>query len=194
MIPDINLLPQRERRTTSGNWIFLLFGVLFIGVLGFMVFQYITLSKNMTNLESKEAALMGEKEALEEAFSGLREREGDDLETSVRFIESISYPVSPLIKELHRYLDDHAYLRNYSFHEDKLAFSVDFETITDVSRYIDDLLRSPYIKDVIINGMSSFDPVSLEEEDRFNVVDRFSNTFEVLLDVEYLQEVDGEKE
>lgn len=193
MIPDINLLPQRERKTAGGNWLFPVFGILFILTFGFMVFQYLTLSKDIASLEKKEATLTSEKAVLEEEVYDLRELDGEDLETSIRFIESISYPVSPLIDELNRYLEDHAYLRNYSFREDKVSFSVDFETITDVSTYIDNLLRSPYFKDVIINGMSSFDPVSLEDEDRFEVIDRFTNTFEVLIDLAYLQEVDGDK-
>ncbi len=141
--------------------------------------------------EFMERNAFSEKEELVTELALLRESEGEDLETSVQFIEHISYPVSPLIIELNRYLDEHAYLRSYSFEHDTLSFAVDFETITDVSNYVDDLLRSPYVKDVIINGMSSFDPVALEE-DQFKVIDRFANTFEVLIDLNYLREVEGD--
>lgn len=191
MIPDINLLPQRERRTARGKWLLFAFGAFFILALAFMAYQYIAFSKNIHQLEAEESALNSEKEELAAELALLRESEGEDLETSVQFIEHISYPVSPLIIELNRYLDEHAYLRSYSFEHDTLSFAVDFETITDVSNYVDDLLRSPYVKDVIINGMSSFDPVALEE-DQFKVIDRFANTFEVLIDLNYLREVEGD--
>lgn len=192
MIPDINLLPKRERRSASGGWLFIIFGVVFIIVFGLIIVQYILLTKSTTVLEAEQAALISENEALEEELLALSEPVGADLETSVQFIEGISYPVSPLIVELKRYLDEHAYLRNYSFREDTLSFSVDFETLTDVSDYMEDLLGSPYVKDVIVNGMSTFDPASREEDNPFNVIDRFANTFEVLIDLDYLREVDGE--
>ncbi len=192
MIPDINLLPQRERRSASGNWLVILFGALFVVALIFMIVQYIFAAKSIDTLGSEQSVLTSENEILEEELIALREPVGVDLETSVRFVEGISYPVSPLIVELNRYLDEHAYLRNYSFREDTLSFSVDFETITEVSVYIDNLLRSPYVKDVIVGGMSTFDPTSLEDENQFKVLDRFTNTFEVLIDLDYLHEADGD--
>lgn len=194
MIPDINLLPQRERRTATGKWLIISFGVFFVLVLGFIAYQYVTFSKNIAQLELEEATLQSERETLTVELATLEENGSEDLETSVLFIESISYPVSQLIEELHHYLDSHAYLRNYSFQGDQVSFSVDFETITDVSNYVDDLLRSAYVKDVIVNGMNAFDPVSLEEEDAFKVVNRYANTFDVLIDLNHLRAVGGEKQ
>lgn len=191
MIPDINLLPKREKKTAKGSFVMIGFAILFIGALAFISGQYILLTKNIGTLEVDRTDLMRQKEELTEQLETLRALEDDDLETSVQFIEDISYPVSPLIVELNRYLDDRAYLRNYSFREDILSFLVDFETITDVSTYVDDLLKSPYVKDVIVNGMSSFDPVALEGN-QFDVIDRFANTFELLIDLDYLRKVGGE--
>lgn len=191
MIPDINLLPKREKKTAKGSFVMIGFAILFIGALAFISGQYILLTKNIGTLEVDRTDLMRQKEELTEQLETLRALEDDELETSVQFIEDISYPVSPLIVELNRYLDDRAYLRNYSFREDILSFSVDFETITDVSTYVDDLLKSPYVKDVIVNGMSSFDPVALEGN-QFDVIDRFANTFELLIDLDYLRKVGGE--
>lgn len=195
MIPDINLLPQREKSSARGNWLFILFGALLIGALIFMLVQYLIVTKNIEGLESEQDILNSEKAVLEEELIALEKPKGIDLDTSVLFIETISYPVSPIIMELNRYLDENAYLRNYSFREETVSFSVDFETITEVSTYIDELLGSPYVKDVLVNGMSTFDPTASEEEERerFDVIDRFSNTFEVLIDLDYLREVDGER-
>lgn len=194
MIPDINLLPQRDRSSARGSWLVILFGVLFIGALIFMLVQYLYVTKSIQGLESEQATLTNEKQVLEEELMQHEEPQGVDLETAVQFIEAISYPVSPLIIELNRYLDEHAYLRNYSFREDMVSFSIDFETMTDVSLYMNDLLKSPFVKDVIVHDMSTFDPTAAEEEEeRFEVIDRFTNTFEVLIDVDYLREVDGER-
>lgn len=192
MIPDINLLPQREKRSASGGWLFIIFGVLFFIALVVMTVQFFVLMKNTAVLEAEEDELQRENVALQEELAALQSSDEMDLETSLQFIESISYPVSPLIIELNKYLDDHAYLRTYSFREDTLSFIVDFETISDVSVYIDNLLKSPYVKDVIVDGMTAFDPTNLEEDaNQFNVIDRFANTFEILIDLDYLHEVDG---
>lgn len=191
MIPDINLLPQRDLNSARGNWVFILFGALFIGALIFMLAQYLYVTKSIQGLESEQTALNNEKQVLEEKLMQLQEPKGVDLETSVEFIEAISFPVSPLIIELNRYLDEHAYLREYSFEENTVSFTVDFETMTDISTYMNDLLRSPFVKDVIINEMSAFNPTKTEDKP-FEVIDRFTNTFEVLINLDYLREADGE--
>ena len=52
-------------------------------------------------------------------------------------------------------------------------------------------MNSPYVKDVIVNEMESFDPTVHDIKNRFEVTDRFSNTFEVLIDLEYLRGAGG---
>ena len=37
--------------------------------------------------------------------------------TSVKFVESVSYPVSPLLLEINKYMKENTYLRNYVFSE-----------------------------------------------------------------------------
>ena len=191
MVPEINLLPKVAQKSARFKLISFILAFVFCLLLVIIVFQYISVTNSIKVLESEQQLLAAQKVVLDEELATLNEPQKINLEASVAFTERISYPVSPLIIEINKYLDEYAYLREYSFSEETVAFSVDFETISEVAWYVEDLMNSPYVKDVIVNEMESFDPTVHDIKNRFEVTDRFSNTFEVLIDLEYLRGAGG---
>ena len=191
MVPEINLLPKVTRKSAKLKWISFILAFVFCLLLVILVVQYISVTNSIKELESERQLLSTQKVELDNEFAILNEPKGIDLEASVAFTERISYPVSPLIIEINKYLESNAYLREYSFSEETVAFTVDFETISEVAWYVEDLMSSPYVKDVIVNEMETFDPTARDTENRFEVNDRYSNTIEVLIDLEYLRGVGG---
>ena len=193
MVPEINLLPKVERKSAKRRWFSLILAIIFSLLLVFLMIQYFTLTKSIKTLESEQQVLATEKVALEETLAALHKPKGIDLEASVEFVESVSYPVSPLVIEINKYLDENAYLRDYLFSEETIGVEVDFETLSEVVSYIEDLMDSPYFKDVVVSDIETFDPTASDEdeEDQFKVTDRYSNKFEILIDLDYLREVGG---
>ena len=193
MVPEINLLPKVERKSAKRRWFSLILTIIFSLLLVFLMIQYFTLTKSIKTLESEQQVLATEKVALEETLAALHKPKGIDLEASVEFVESVSYPVSPLVIEINKYLDENAYLRDYLFSEETIGVEVDFETLSEVVSYIEDLMDSPYFKDVVVSDIETFDPTASDEdeEDQFKVTDRYSNKFEILIDLDYLREVGG---
>ncbi|AOV07601.1 PilN domain-containing protein [Sporosarcina ureilytica] len=191
MVPDINLLPKRERQSASVKWLFIAIAVIFCAFLLFLLYRSITLSSQLTGLKSEQQSLEIEKETLLEKLSVIDDKEAFDLETAVEFVERVSYPVSPLIIEINKGLDEDAYLREYAFTETAVQLRVDFETMPEVVSYVDYLSRSNFFEDVFVNEMTAFDPVNEEDKSQFNVVDRFANSFELPIRLQYLR-ADGD--
>lgn len=188
MVPNINLLPERERRTSRSQLVWIFIGVIFFLLIAFIVFQYVSLTKSITSLEAEQAVLKEERSALESKIESIESIEEVDLETAVAFIESVSYPVSPLLVEVNRYITPNTYLREYQFTETEIRFFVDFETMADIVQYVSDLQGSVYFSDVKVEEMMRFDPVQKDEEQtsKFEQVDRITIEFTVMIDPAYI--------
>lgn len=193
MAPEINLLPKTERKSASSQWLFIAIAVIFCLLLIFLLYRSITLSASLKVLQDERQILEGQKENLVVELSAIDEGEEVDLETTVAFIERISYPVSPIIVEVNRGLDEHAYLRDYSFTESAVQLTVDFETMPEVISYVDYLSRSQFFDDVFVNEITTFDPTGDEENVDFTKVNRFANSFELPIRLQYLR-ADGVEE
>lgn len=159
MVPDINLLPKTERKSSNEKWLFITIAIIFCAFLIFVIVQSRILSNQLITLEQEQQTLALERESLLSEIEALNNPKEVDLETSVQFIEHIAYAVSPIIVEVNKGLDPHAYLREYSFLERAVQLKVDFETIPEVVSYVDYLTRSKYFDDVLVNQITTFDPV-----------------------------------
>ena len=193
MIPDINLMPNSEQEDGQSKLFFILLGILVIIMLAVMSWLYFTAKADVTNLTKEEQALQSERDALQSELSTLQGAAQGSVEESLAFIEHISYPVTPLIDETKNLLPENTYLRDYSFGESAVTFSVDFETLNAVSTYISRLEGSPYFLDVQVETIEEFE-LGAEGEERNDEV-RFSEvpryTVEVTLAISNAQLVAG---
>ncbi len=194
MVPEINLLPKIDRLSTGKRWLSIILALSFALILIILVFQYFSLGKEVKGLKTEEELLQAENTELAILLATLDQPVQVDLATSVKFIDSISYPVSPLLEEINSYVGPNTYLRDYVFSENTIEFTIDFETMTDVVTYVGDLAESPYIEDVKVEQISAFNPAAtplgedeVEKTDVFEEVERYANTFTVVIDADYLR-------
>lgn len=116
MVPEINLLPQLERRKSSN--ILLIFSAIVIGlIVVFLCVQFFTLKKEIKGLEVEETQRVVERDLLSAEISAVNPEEQGTHSTAVVFVETVSYPVSPLIDELYSLIEVNTYLRSYQFNE-----------------------------------------------------------------------------
>lgn len=193
MAPEVNLLPHIERVSPGRRWLSIILAVVFALLLIYLGFQYFTVNKKIKSLEAEQQVLQNEKTDLESSIVILDAPQEVDLGMSVTFIENVSYPISPLLVEINKYVHENTYLRDYVFSENTIQFSVDFETMGEVVSYVADLAGSTYFEDVKVEQISTFDPKpsAVDEEDEentesFDEVERFANTFTVIIDPQYL--------
>ncbi|WP_210468780.1 PilN domain-containing protein [Sporosarcina sp. 6E9] len=192
MAPEINLLPHIERPSRGRRSLTIVLGIAFLLLVIYLSFQYISLNKTIQSLQTEEQQLQAEKAELEESIIVLDTPVKIDLATSVEFVESVSYAVSPLLVEVNKYVNENTYLRNYIFSESTIKFAVDFETLAEVVAYVGDLSSSPYFQDVKVEQIYTFDPASStdepgEETKSFEKVERFANELTVEIDPYYIR-------
>lgn len=191
MVPEINLLPQLERRKSSN--ILLIFSAIVIGLLiVFLCVQFFTLKQEIKGLEAEETQLVVERDLLSAEISAVNPEEQGTHSTAVSFVETVSYPVSPLIDELYLFIEANTYLRSYQFDETGILLTADFETMNELSLYIERLLNSSYFSDVKVETVSTFEPfteqVTETDEVNFDVQGRYSASIQLDINESYLSE------
>ncbi|WP_281216798.1 PilN domain-containing protein [Lysinibacillus capsici] len=191
MVPDINLLPQLEKRTTSPKLFYSLVIVIVGLIIAYLLFLFFTSKSELSRLTAEEQALTTQLDQLQQELDARQNVDQGSLEESVTFIQSVSYPVTPLIDETKTLLPTQSYLRSYVFGENSVNIEVDFETMTDISKYVERLLMSSYFTDVQINTVSNFE-IELGEQrvltpqQKFKEVPRYSVSITATIDFMYL--------
>ncbi|KPN96420.1 PilN domain-containing protein [Lysinibacillus sp. ZYM-1] len=191
MVPDINLLPQLEKKTASPKLFYSLLMVLVALIVAYLLFLFFTSKSNLTHLAAEEQTLTTQLEQLQQELDTRQTIDQGSIEKSVSFIQSVSYPVTPLIDESKTLLPTNAYLRSYIFGENTVNIEADFETMADISKYVERLLMSSYFTDAQINTVSNFDielgvQRELTPEQKFKEVPRYSVSITATIDFMYL--------
>lgn len=187
MTPDINLLPKVEQNDSNARK-FLILAAIVVLILLFVMTWFAR--KDVVNLRLEEQSLQEERDQLQTELTDLQGLNQGSLEESVDFVERVSYAITPLIDETQGLLPDNTYLRSYSFGESTVSFSVDFETLNAVSRYIERLERSAYFQDAQVESIANFDlsPTGEEqtEEQRFTEIPRYTVDATLMINETYL--------
>ncbi len=188
MVPEINLLPQMERKSGGSKWGALLVLLAFIAIVGILAFQYFSLTSSVKALQVNQQALLAEKTKVEEKIAMLEQPEKMDLGTMVGVLEAITYPVSPLLEEINAYRADDVFLREFILTDNEIRFVMDFETMPEVASYVGDVVGSSYFTDIKVEEVGLSVPVLDERTtESFDIVDRFENHFTVTIDPTYLR-------
>lgn len=187
MIPDINLLPKVDQQVESSKIFYVIIGSIVIIMIGVLGWLYIMARGDVNELSSKESSLQSERDHLQMELQVLQNASTGSVEESLVFIERVSYPVSPLIDEVEGLLPEHTYTRSYEFSEESTIISVDFETLRDISNYVEQLEDSPYFTDVQLGTVGTFElkggteTVETDESTDFNEVPRYSTEIILLV-------------
>ena len=189
MVPEINLLPKRERKKSNSILIVAISLILFVTVVLLLVIQYVSIKGEIETLTAQETYSVAEKEDLTQLVDDINMSGQGDLQTSVSFAESVSKSVSPLLIEVNALLENHTYLRQYEFVDQSINISVDVETMTSLSKFVDKLLISHYFSDVKVESVTNFDLSNSTEniEKRFEIIPRYSAIINLTIDPSYLE-------
>ncbi|MEJ9282388.1 hypothetical protein [Ureibacillus thermosphaericus] len=188
MIPDINLLPKADKRQSASKNLYILLTIVVLLLVAFFAFQYFKIRGEIAHLRSEEQQVIAERNQLQEELDSMTVNTGS-LKQSIEFVETISYPVSPIIDETIRLQTGNSYLREYTFDEKTAEVTMDFETLSDIANYLSRLTGSAYFQDVQVSSVEHFDPSALEEEDdatNFNEIPRYEVVFTLLIDQQYV--------
>ena len=189
MIPDINLIPKVERSPQGSKTIYILLSIVALLALSLFLWQYFGARAQITELQAEESNLIIERDQLLADVTMSQTGNQGTLEQSLRFVEMVSYPVSPLMDEIQGLQPNNSYLRNYSFNPGSVSISVDFETLSDVATYVSRLSNSSYFTDgqvLSITNSGLGEELGTEGETNFDVIPRQSVEITLLINETYL--------
>ncbi|MEY9969729.1 hypothetical protein ABH966_000091 [Lysinibacillus sp. RC46] len=191
MVPEINLLPNLEKKHSTPTLIYVVFIILIGMIVGYMIFLFFQAKSDFTKLNAQEVELSSQREQLQMELDGKRNANQGSLEQSVQFVENVSYPVTPLMDETQVLLPEQTYLRNYVFGEKNVEITADFETMSAISSYLEKLTASHYFNDIQVDTISNFDVVIGNQEEKsaknkFKEIPRYSATITLGIDFKFL--------
>lgn len=189
MLPDINLLPEKERTSSFLFIIFMISTALLFLVAGLFVYTYFQTKETLSVKEQAEEELALEKTRLENELSRLRSSDEEGLQQAVSFLEHVSHPTYVMIDELLYFLPDHGYMSDYEYNYDHIVVEAQFESLREASFYTEKLVHeSIYLSDVEIDEVESFVIEEVENVSPYETIPRYNVTFTLALDVETLRE------
>lgn len=199
MIPNINLLPPKQKSEVSPQ-LYIVLGVLLIIALAVFGFLYMQEGKKLKALQEESDVLYTEMNRLTEEVEQLDRSDLETLMESVRFVRSISYPTSTIIDEVNRLKTKTMYVLNYQFTDTQLQLLMTFETMEEAARYLTYLQESPFVSESTIDSLQTMETVLDEENEEetegevvhYDVKDRVQATFLIELDEDYLKEQVGD--
>lgn len=177
MIPDINLLPSKERHRDKTSFFLLIILIIWAILLGVIVLQYFLTKTTNETIQSRVESLEMEKLALENAVG--RQDTPDSAVNyveSVEFVEKLTAPTSKIIKELNELLPDkeYSYFTDYEYGASQVNIIIQFNSLDRVAEYVTRLNQSAIFNDVKVDEIDTFrigeETSELEEEIESNVV------------------------
>ncbi|WP_033828290.1 PilN domain-containing protein [Bacillus andreraoultii] len=169
MIPEINLLPEKDRQSERSTLLFFIVFIVWFLLVGFMTFHYFQAKSDLKLFQSRTESLTLEKQLLESEMNN--ESTGMGLADAVRYAEKLTVPTSKVINELlHLLPNEESYLNQYSYSTGQVTVQAQFESLDMVAAYVEKLNTSKYFSDVKVDNISTS---SLEESEEENDEKRF---------------------
>ncbi len=146
MVPEINLLSPSERKR-SQKILLLLGGASVVLLILVIIFYLFSLKNEISTLGKQEEEISAYRDALVlQASSEGMQVEGT-YETAVDFVESISFPVTPLLKEVMKQVGN-AELVGFDFSNTGLVITAEMTSLGVSSDLLVKLVGSDYFQDV----------------------------------------------
>ena len=192
MVPEINLLPNLEKKKGTPTLLYAVLIVITAIVLAYMIFLYFGAKSDISTFSKQEQDLSMQRDELQQELATKNNVNAGSLAQSVKFVENVAYPVTPLIAETQVLLSEHTYVRGYTFNEESVTVTIDFETMNDISRYVEKLGASKYFRDTQVDTIENFEVAFGEQtddkrtEDKFKEIPRYTVTVKLFIDYSYL--------
>ena len=148
MVPEINFLPPSER-VVKKKYTLLFVGAVAIIAVVLLILYIFSIKEEISYLEIQESAQISLKEGLTLQASSSEQNLEGTYESAVDYVKNVSYPVSPLMKELFSVLGKHP-LRSLEMSNTQVIIFVEADSLSEMSALLVRLSESSYFEDVKI--------------------------------------------
>lgn len=200
MIPDINLLPKYNRQDSVAYIVFSIgFILAFLVLIGLIVY-YFYLRGALEDTSDRLAQVQQERDVLAARVAELEQDNSDSFLDVYTYIDQQVTPTSFLIDELVNTLPVHSYLYQFDYADQTAEVDIQFETMSDTAAYVEELIKSDFIKNATVDEMNSheleFSDESEEQDpdDFYHTIPRYQVRYTVEVDHAYLKEAGNSNE
>ncbi|MEN2467097.1 PilN domain-containing protein [Ornithinibacillus sp. JPR2-1] len=194
MLPEVDLLPKIERQNSALYLLFVSGLLLFLLLLLVFIYSFFTTKHALGEIEQNLAEVNEEKTMLLEQVTSLKEsNDKDTYGQAMAYAEHQIIPTSRFIDELIALLPESGYLSSYTYNYQSVTIETQLETMSDVAAYFSELNASPFITDVKVNQMNTFDITSYQDRtDMYELIPRYTVNYTIDVDQRYMkEEVEG---
>ncbi|RHW40639.1 hypothetical protein D1B31_10590 [Neobacillus notoginsengisoli] len=159
MLIDINLLPKKERKSSSIILTSAIFAVLFLCVGGFFFWQVSTLKSDIATVDNriettKKIAELEEKKASEVTSADSAAK----LEDSIAWAEEYTIPSVPVMKEFTSLLPARGFILSFAYQESgELALTVQFDSSREAAYFLNNLNHSEWVKEASLTSLTAIE-------------------------------------
>ena len=192
MVPEINLLPQSDKKNTSSTLVYTILIAVTAIALAYMIVLYFGAKSDLTTLSKEEQSVTVQRDGLQQKAAEATNLSAGSLAQSVKFVENVTYPVTPLITEIEQLLADHTFVREYEFNEDSMTVTIDFETVNAISTYVEKVGSSALFADQRVDTIDEMDVALGDQtnektnEEKLNEIPRYTAKIQLFIDYAYL--------
>lgn len=201
MLVEINLLPQKQRRSSTIIRLFLILSIIMLISSLLTVWQVqrykSTINSLENNIANSEQLILDLQQNMDTASTN------SYVELSNAVEWSTNHPIKsvPVLQHLTSLLPERGFLLNYAYSESgTISLTVQFDTKKEAAFYLKWLTDSAWIKEVKLSNLTSSqtetptgDNTNLQSEEN-NYLPRYTGNFEITLNSEKIREIQQQEE
>ncbi|MCC3647501.1 fimbrial assembly protein [Cytobacillus oceanisediminis] len=190
---DINLLPQREKRTKN---IYIILGIIFVLLFAAFLFVYLTVEKKNTELLQIEKRITQTNEILEAQQAKLAEYQSsnaaEELKIAIEWAEKQPFELVFLMEQITRLLPERGFVIEFELDEEnRVKQIVQFDAKSEAAYFLHSLTELPWIEEAIISEAKTADILKDEAAElrkQANIQPRYYAEFELRINPALLNE------
>jgi type IV pilus assembly protein PilN len=193
MLIDINLLPNKQKRSIS----FMLFPIVGVTVL-LLVFGWMVVSS--FQLKAEQERLTDRLEKTTELVTVLQATEangvssGQTLQEYVDWLDGVQFSTVDLLDDLVARLPERGYFMNYEFDgSETVTLTVQFDQMKEVSQYLNELNESDKVQNASLLTVSAAELSEEIEDNSRRILPRYVTDYEININKSNLK-MDEEEE
>lgn len=194
MLVDINLLPQKEKKTKA-SYIVLLASILIVLMIAAVFFFIIQDRKQ--SIADTEQQLAQTTELLEAKRAKLENYQSSnsvtDLQNAITWADQQPYNVVYMLQELTKLLPERGFISEFEMDEDhSVNQQVQFDTKSEAAYYLSLLTSVQWIEEAVLTEAQTADLTDQENESAVSddIVPRYIANYEMRINVPALKEAD----
>ncbi len=182
MLIDINLLPNKQKRSFSFVLIPISAGTVLLLVFSWMLFNSFQLKaehEDLTDRFEKTTELVTVMQANDsEAASS-----GQTLQEYVEWLDGVQFSTVELLDDLVARLPERGYFMNYEFDgSETVTLTVQFDQMKEVSQYLNELNASEHVQTASVLTITTAELTEETNEEDGRILPRYVTEYEIVID------------